>query len=60
MQSCLALIPDDLQRIYLAYSGGLDSSVLLHLLVTRFLRIFPCEIPFLFENNGLRDLRADL
>jgi len=34
MQSCLALIPDDIERVYLAYSGGLDSSVLLHLLVS--------------------------
>jgi hypothetical protein len=25
---------------------------------TRLLSIVPCEIPFLFENNGLRDLRA--
>lgn len=32
MQSCLAIIPDDTERVYLAYSGGLDSSVLLHLL----------------------------
>jgi tRNA(Ile)-lysidine synthase len=34
MQSCLALIPDEIERVYLAYSGGLDSSVLLHLLVS--------------------------
>jgi len=34
MQSCLALIPDDIERVHLAYSGGLDSSVLLHLLVS--------------------------
>ncbi len=34
MHSCLELIPDDVERIYLAYSGGLDSSVLLHLLVS--------------------------
>ncbi len=27
---------------------------------TRLLRKFPREIPFLFENNGLRDLGADL
>ena len=27
---------------------------------TGLLRIFPCEIPFLYENNGLRDLRANL
>ena len=27
---------------------------------TELLRKFPCEIPFLFENNGLRDLRANL
>jgi tRNA(Ile)-lysidine synthase len=34
MHSCLALIPDDSERVYLAYSGGLDSSVLLHLLLS--------------------------
>jgi hypothetical protein len=27
---------------------------------TRLLSVVPCEIPFLFENNGLRDLRANL
>jgi len=34
MQSCLELIPEDIERVYLAYSGGLDSSVLLHLLAS--------------------------
>jgi len=52
MQSCLALIPDDLERIYLAYSGGLDSSVLLHLLVSsqHRSRLVPWHI-----NHGLLD-----
>ena len=52
MQSCLALIPDDLERIYLAYSGGLDSSVLLHLLVASRHRdkLVPWHI-----NHGLLD-----
>ena len=35
MHSCLELIPDDAQRVFVAYSGGLDSSVLLHLLVSQ-------------------------
>ena len=35
MHACLDLIPDDVERVYLAYSGGLDSSVLLHLLMHR-------------------------
>jgi tRNA(Ile)-lysidine synthase len=52
MQSCLALIPDDLERIYLAYSGGLDSSVLLHLLCSSQHRskLVPWHI-----NHGLLD-----
>ncbi len=33
MQTCLDIIPDDVGRVYVAYSGGLDSSVLLHLVV---------------------------
>jgi len=52
MQSCLALIPDDLQRVYLAYSGGLDSSVLLHLLVSSQHR--PKLVPW-HINHGLLD-----
>ena len=35
MQSCLQTIPDTVRRIYVAYSGGLDSSVLLHLALAR-------------------------
>jgi tRNA(Ile)-lysidine synthase len=52
MQSSLELIPDDLQRVYLAYSGGLDSSVLLHLLVSSQHRhkLVPWHI-----NHGLLD-----
>ncbi len=33
MQTCLDIIPDDIGRVFVAYSGGLDSSVLLHLAV---------------------------
>lgn len=57
MQSCLALIPDDTECAYLAYSGGLDSSVLLHLLVNskpRY-RIVPWHI-----NHGLQDAAAQM
>jgi tRNA(Ile)-lysidine synthase len=52
MQSCLALIPDDTKRVYLAYSGGLDSSVLLHLLISRDNRftLIPWHV-----NHGLLD-----
>lgn len=35
MQSCLDLIPDHVKRVFVAYSGGLDSSVLLHLLASK-------------------------
>ena len=57
MQSCLALIPDDTERAYLAYSGGLDSSVLLHLLVNsdRGFELVPWHI-----NHGLLDAAAGM
>ncbi len=52
MQSCLALIPDDTERVYLAYSGGLDSSVLLQLLAgsPRKFTLLPWHV-----NHGLLD-----
>jgi len=55
MQSCLALIPDDIERVYLAYSGGLDSSVLLDLLLSRENRfkLIPWHV-----NHGLLDAAA--
>jgi tRNA(Ile)-lysidine synthase len=57
MQSCLALIPDDTERVYLAYSGGLDSSVLLHLLFSRENRftLIPWHV-----NHGLLDAAAGM
>ncbi|MCP4336139.1 MAG: tRNA lysidine(34) synthetase TilS [Gammaproteobacteria bacterium] len=57
MQSCLALIPDDTERVYLAYSGGLDSSVLLHLLLSRDNRftLIPWHV-----NHGLLDAAAGM
>ena len=51
MQTCLELIPDDVERVFVAYSGGLDSSVLLHLLVSK-PRSFQI-IPWHF-NHGLQ------
>jgi tRNA(Ile)-lysidine synthase len=57
MQSCLELIPDDAQRVFVAFSGGLDSTVLLHLL---------CADPRNFNiiawhfNHGLLDAASDM
>ena len=53
MQSCLDLIPDHVNRVFVAFSGGLDSSVLLHLLVSesRDFRIIPWHF-----NHGLLDV----
>lgn len=50
MHACLESIPDDIKRLFVAYSGGLDSSVLLHLLVSdeRAFQITPWHI-----NHGL-------
>jgi tRNA(Ile)-lysidine synthase len=50
MRSCLESIPDDCRRVFVAYSGGLDSSVLLHLLLStgRAYEILPWHI-----NHGL-------
>lgn len=53
MQSCLDLIPDHVNRVFVAFSGGLDSSVLLHLLVSES-RDFEV-IPWHF-NHGLLDV----
>jgi tRNA(Ile)-lysidine synthase len=52
MQSCLALIPEETGRVYLAHQGGLDSSVLLHLLVSsqRPVPVIPWHV-----NHGLLD-----
>lgn len=46
MRACLESIPDDIKRLFVAYSGGLDSSVLLHLLVSdpRNFQIIPWHI----------------
>jgi tRNA(Ile)-lysidine synthase len=51
MQSCLELIPDDTQRVFLAFSGGMDSSVLLHLLLSakQGFQIIPWHV-----NHGLQ------
>ena len=57
MQSCLELIPDDAQRVFVAFSGGLDSTVLLHLLVAE-ARKFEI-IPWHF-NHGLIDTAHDM
>jgi tRNA(Ile)-lysidine synthase len=57
MQSCLELIPDDAQRVFVAFSGGLDSTVLLHLLVAdpRKFKIIPWHF-----NHGLLDVASDM
>ena len=52
MQSCLDIIPEHTKRVLVAFSGGLDSSVLLDLLVDRGpeFEIVPWHI-----NHGLHD-----
>ncbi len=57
MQSSLELIPDDAQRVFVAFSGGLDSTVLLHLLVAdpRDFEIVPWHF-----NHGLLDVASDM
>ncbi len=57
MQACLELFPDHTKRVFLAYSGGLDSSVLLHLLVSapHAYEIIPWHI-----NHGLLDVAMEM
>jgi len=57
MKSCLALIPEDTKRVYLAFSGGLDSSVLLHLLANNpaNFTLHPWHV-----NHGLLDAAAEM
>jgi hypothetical protein len=46
---------DSTRNIYLKGHQGPQSPGITD---TRFFSVVPCEIPFLIENNGLRDLRA--
>jgi len=57
MRSCLETIPDTTRRVFVAYSGGLDSSVLLHLLITgqRGFEVIPWHI-----NHGLVDAATQM
>jgi tRNA(Ile)-lysidine synthase len=57
IKSCLELIPDETRRIKLAFSGGLDSCVLLHLLNSSksSLEIIPWHI-----NHGLIDVATSM
>lgn len=57
MQSCLEAIPDDCKRLFVAYSGGLDSSVLLHLLV---LQKPNCPLIPWHVNHGLLENAAQM
>ncbi len=56
MQTCLDIIPDDVERVFVAYSGGLDSSVLLHLVASaaRF-EVVPWHV-----NHGLLDVAEQM
>ena len=57
MQASLESIPDSARRVFVAYSGGLDSSVLLQLLVseTRNYEVVPWHV-----NHGLVEAAAQM
>ena len=55
-QAIAHLFPDDVNRIYLGYSGGIDSTVLLHLCATQ-AAIKP-KLVAVYVNHGLQ-LQAD-
>ena len=57
MQACLEIIPQDSKRVLVAFSGGLDSSVLLHLLTRQnaAYEIIPWHI-----NHGLLDVASQM
>jgi tRNA(Ile)-lysidine synthase len=57
LESCLDCIPGDISRVVLAYSGGIDSRVLLHLLSLRSqqFEILPWHV-----NHGLQDMAAEM
>ena len=55
LESCLDCIPRDIDRVVLAYSGGRDSSVLLHLLATRSNQF---EVLAWHINHGLQEMAA--
>ncbi len=57
MRSCLESIPDASKRVFVAFSGGLDSSVLLHLLVSerREFELVPWHV-----NHGLLENAAQM
>jgi tRNA(Ile)-lysidine synthase len=57
LESCLDCIPGDISRVVLAYSGGIDSRVLLHLLS---LRSQQFEIMPWHVNHGLQDMAAEM
>ena len=57
MQTSLDSIPESTRRVFVAYSGGLDSSVLLHLLLAepRSYQILPWHV-----NHGLLEVAAQM
>ena len=57
LESCLDCIPRDVNRVVLAYSGGIDSRVLLHLLS---LRSQQFEILLWHVNHGLQDMASEM
>lgn len=57
LQSCLSEIPESVDRVVLAFSGGLDSCVLLHLLVSE---PRPFAIKLWHVNHGLQQQAAEM
>ena len=57
LENCLNSIPRDIERVVLAYSGGLDSSVLLHLMTSQ-LQNF--EFLLWHVNHGLQEMAQEM
>ncbi len=57
MHSCLKSIPDNIERLVLAFSGGLDSCVLLHLLISK---SHAYSVQLWHVNHGLQESAEDM
>jgi tRNA(Ile)-lysidine synthase len=57
LENCLNSIPSDIERVVLAYSGGLDSTVLLHLMTSQ---LQNTELLLWHVNHGLQEMAQEM